>query len=239
MERLNKTSKKHKTVLSWSGGKDSAITLQRLLKDDQISVERLLVSIDKSINRVSMHGVRRELVEKQAEVLGIPITFLNLPENSSMDEYDSIMKEQMNNLLGEGFTHCAFGDIFLEDLKKYREKNLEKIGMKSLFPIWGENTNNLAHSFIDDGFKAIFVCVDKSKSILEYAGKFFSEDFLDDITTNVDPCGENGEFHTFVFDGPIFSEPIPFQKREIVDKEYPSPKGEGKMVFRFCDLVPE
>lgn len=231
------SSSKYKTILSWSGGKDSAITLQRLLKNDQVSVERLLVSMNKSTKRVSMHGVRMELIERQAEILGIPITYLRLPENPSMDEYDSIMEKEMKNLIDQGFTHCAFGDIFLEDLKKYREKNLQKIGMKPLFPIWGENTNKLAHSFVDDGFKAIFACVDKNKAVSDYTGEIYSKEFLDKISTKIDPCGENGEFHTFVFDGPIFSEPIPYQKGEIIDKVYPSPGGEGKMVFRFCDLV--
>ncbi|MDR9364041.1 MAG: diphthine--ammonia ligase [Balneolaceae bacterium] len=231
------SSSKYKTILSWSGGKDSAITLQRLLKDNQYSVERLLVSVNESTKRVSMHGVRVELIERQAEILGIPITYLKLPASPSMDEYNSLMEKQMHNLMEEGFTHCAFGDIFLEDLKKYREKNLEKVGMNALFPIWGEDTDKLAHSFIDDGFKAIFACVDKNKAVSDYVGETFSKEFLDEMTAEIDPCGENGEFHTFVFDGPIFSESIPHQKGKIEDKEYPSPKGEGKMVFRFCDLV--
>lgn len=234
---MNHGSKKHKTILSWSGGKDSAITLQRLLKKDQVSVERLLVSMNESTNRVSMHGVRTELIEKQAEILGIPITFLKLPENPSMDEYDSIMEKEMNNLLNEGFTHCAFGDIFLEDLKEYRKKQLNKIGINPLFPIWGEDTSQLAKSFIGDGFKAVFVCVDKGKPVSDFAGELYSKEFLENIPSDIDPCGENGEFHTFVFEGPIFTEPINYQKGEIVDKEYPSPEGEGKMVFRFCDLV--
>lgn len=234
---MNKDSNKLKTVLSWSGGKDSSITLQRLLQDDQISVERLLVSVNEATDRVSMHGVRKELIQKQAEILGIPITFLNLPENPSMDEYNSIMEMEMNKLLQEGFTHCAFGDIFLEDLKKYREKNLEKIGMKPLFPIWKEDTTELAQSFIKDGFKAVFACVDNSKSVSDYTGELYSKKFLDELKDNIDPCGENGEFHTFVYDGPIFREPVAYQKGEIVNKEYPSPEGEGDMVFRFCDLV--
>lgn len=185
-----------------------------------------------------MHGVRKELIEQQAEILGIPVTFLNLPENPSMDEYNSILEEQMVGLMNEGFTHSAFGDIFLEDLREYREKQLDKIGMKSLFPLWGEETIKLAQTFIEDEFKAIFVCVDKSKSISKHAGELFSREFLNEITDDIDPCGENGEFHTFVYDGPVFSEPISYHKGEIVDKEYPSPEGEGKIVFRFCDLIP-
>lgn len=234
---MNSVSKKHKIVLSWSGGKDSAITLQRLLREDRFSVDRLLVSINESTNRVSMHGVRKELIEKQVKVLGIPVTFLKLPENPSMDEYNFLLEEQMINLMKEGFTHAAFGDIFLEDLRGYREKQLDKIGMKSLFPIWDEDTNLLAESFIENGFKAIFVCVDKSKSVSDYAGKLYSRNFLDEIPDDIDPCGENGEFHTFVFDGPIFSEPISYQTGEIVDKAYPSPEGNGEMVFQFCDLI--
>jgi uncharacterized protein (TIGR00290 family) len=230
---------KNKTVLSWSGGKDSAITLQRLLKDDQYSVERLLVSVNELTKRVSMHGVRMELIERQADILGIPITYLRLPANPSMDEYNTLMEKQMNHLLDEGFTHCAFGDIFLEDLKKYREKHLIEIGIEPIFPIWREDTDKLAISFIDDGFKAIFVCVDKNKAVSNYTGKLYSKEFLENCSAGIDLCGENGEFHTFVFDGPIFSKPIPYQKGEIVDKAYPSPKGEGKMVFRFCDLVPK
>lgn len=224
-------------MLSWSGGKDSAITLQRLLKNDQVSVERLLVSINESTSRVSMHGVRRKLIERQSEILDIPVTFLNLPENPSMDEYNSILENQMVELMKEGFTHCAFGDIFLEDLKEYRQKQLDKIGMKSLFPIWGEDTTQIAQQFVADGFKAIFVCVDKNRSISKFTGNFYSTDFLNEIPEEIDPCGENGEFHTFVFDGPIFSEPISYQKGEVIDKEYPSPGGDGKMVFRFCDLI--
>lgn len=197
-----------------------------------------MVSINESTNRVSMHGVRRELIEKQSEILGIPVTFLNLPENPSMDEYDVIMEKEMENLIDEGFTHCAFGDIFLEDLKKYREENLDKIGMNSLFPIWGENTAQLAQSFVNDGFKAILVCVDKSRSVFDYTGELYSKEFLEKIPEDIDACGENGEFHTFVVEGPIFPKPISYQKGEIVDKSYPSPKGEGEMVFRFCDLIP-
>lgn len=207
------------------------------MENDQFSVERLLVSVNEFTNRVSMHGVRTELIERQAEILGIPITYLGLPENPSMVEYESIMEKELKNMLDQGFTHCAFGDIFLEDLKKYREKNLEMIGMESLFPIWNENTLTLAHSFIDDGFKAIFTCVDKNKSVSEYAGELYSKKFLDNLSTDIDPCGENGEFHTFVYDGPIFSMPVTYQKGEIANKEYPSPDGDGKMVFRFCDLL--
>lgn len=230
-------ARKKKIVLNWSGGKDSSITLQRLSKDESVSVDRLLVSLNKSTNRVSMHGVRKKLIERQSELLGIPVTFMELPENASMDDYNRIMAETMNGLMDEGYTHSAFGDIFLEDLREYREKQLQKIGIKPLFPIWKEDTTKLAHSFIDDGFKASFVCIDKSLPISKYAGKEFSKAFLEELSGDIDPCGENGEFHTFVCDGPIFSKPIPYQKGEIIDKKYPSPEGEGEKVFRFCDLI--
>lgn len=216
---LNKTLKKYKTILSWSGGKDSAITLQRLLQDEEVSVERLLVSINTSTSRVSMHGVRKELIEKQSEVLGIPVTFLNLPENPSMEEHDSLLKNQMSDLKKEGFTHCAFGDIFLEDLREYREKQLNRIGMKALFPIWDEDTAQLSQIFVDDGFKALFVCMDKNNSISKYTGELFSNEFLKEIPDDIDPCGENGEFHTFVFNGPILPKPISYKKGDIVDKK--------------------
>ena len=144
----------------------------------------------------------------------------------------------MVSLMNEGFTHSAFGDIFLEDLREYREKQLDRIGMKALFPIWKVDTTQLARSFVADGFKAIFACVDKNKSISKYTGDLYSKEFLDEIPNDIDPCGENGEFHTFVYDGPIFHTPISFQKGEIVEKKYPSPEGDGGMIFRFCDLVP-
>lgn len=184
-----------------------------------------------------MHGVRKELIQKQSDVLGIPVTFLNLPENPSMEDYNSILQEQMIQLKKEGFTHSAFGDIFLEDLRNYREKQLDEIGMKALFPIWKEDTTQLAQTFIADGFKAIFACVNKNIPISAYTGEVISNQFLEDIPEDVDPCGENGEFHTFVFDGPIFPKPVPYKKGEIVDKKYPSPEGDGEMVFRFCDLM--
>ena len=183
-----------------------------------------------------MHGVRKELIKKQAEAAGIPVTFLNLSENPSMEEYNTILEEQMVRLMEEGFTHAAFGDIFLEDLREYREKQLDRIGMKPLFPIWGEDTLQLARQFVDDGFKAIFVCVYEDRSISNFIGTLFSNQFLEQIPGDVDPCGENGEFHTFVYDGPVFSNPINVRKEAIVEKKYPSPDGEGEMNFTFCDL---
>lgn len=184
-----------------------------------------------------MHGVRKELILMQAEAIGIPVTFLNLSGNPSMEVYNTILEEQMVRLMTEGFTHAAFGDIFLEDLREYREQQLDRIGMKSLFPIWGEDTLQLARQFMNDGFKAIFVCIDKGRSISKFTGSLFSNQFLEQISGDIDPCGENGEFHTFVYDGPVFSTPIDVRKEEIVDKKYPSPDGEGEMIFRFCDLV--
>lgn len=186
-----------------------------------------------------MHGVRKELIDRQAEILGIPVTYIELPANPSIEEYNRIMRGTLIGLKNQGFTHSAFGDIFLEDLREYRQKQLQKVGIEPLFPIWGEDTSKLARSFIDDGFKTRFVCIDKNVAISGHIGELFSQEFLKELPGDIDPCGENGEFHTFVFDGPIFKNSISIQKGEIVDKNYPDPDGEGEKTFRFCDLIPD
>ncbi|MFX1297800.1 MAG: diphthine--ammonia ligase [Promethearchaeota archaeon] len=205
-------------IISWSGGKDSVLALYLLNRQD-CNVRTLITTISEEYNRVSMHGVRKELLEEQAKSIGIPLLTISLPKDTSNDEYEKIMKREMLYFKSHRVYHVVFGDIFLEDIRNYRESNLSKIGMKAIFPLWKKNTMELAKLFINLGFKAILTSVDSSLLEGSYIGRLFDQDFLDLLPPEVDPCGENGEFHSFVFDGPIFSYPIQFQKGEKVVRE--------------------
>ncbi|MDN5204118.1 diphthine--ammonia ligase [Fulvivirgaceae bacterium BMA10] len=239
-----------KSIFNWSGGKDSALALYHVLKDNRYSIARLLTSVNTTYQRVSMHGVRETLLEQQAECLGIPLQKLQLNDQPTMSEYNQLMEATMIGLKKEGFTHSIFGDIFLEDLKKFREDKLSQQGFKAHFPIWKRNTRELVHEFIDLGFKTIVVCIKGELLDKSFAGRVIDQEFLKDLPANVDPCGENGEFHTFVYDGPIFDKPIDFQVGETVYREYKAPKDSddncfssdtdrpNQMGFWFCDLLP-
>ncbi|OGL38976.1 MAG: ATP-binding protein [Candidatus Schekmanbacteria bacterium RIFCSPHIGHO2_02_FULL_38_11] len=218
-----------KVLFTWSGGKDSAMALNELQKGSVYEVSALLTTITEKYDRVSMHGVRRILLEEQAESLGFPLEKIFISEKSSNEEYEAKMKEKLVSYKDRGILSVVFGDIFLEDLRKYREENLAKIGMKAIFPIWKQDTTKLADKFIDSGFKAVITCVDTNVFDKGFAGRIFDRQFLSDLPSNVDPCGENGEFHTFVFDGPIFRRKILFNIGEIVLRENR---------FYFCDLIP-
>ena len=194
-----------------------------------------------------MHGVREELLEKQAESIGLPLQKLVLPDQPSMTAYEEQMMQTMGHLQKENFTHSLFGDIFLEDLKTYRETQLAKVQMKAVFPLWKRDTTELIHEFIDLGFKTIVVCVKSAEMDKSFAGRVIDKDFLKDLPYNVDPCGENGEFHTFVFDGPIFKNQFDFRIGEKVFREYKAPANKrddcfidkpesSSMGFWFCDL---
>lgn len=233
---------KKKAIFNWSSGKDSALALYKTLKENKFEVTSLLTSINKEFQRISMHGVHVSLLEKQAESLGLPLIKMELPKEPSMEEYREIMSKTMSEIQQKGVTHSIFGDIFLEDLKKYREDQLQSIGMKGVFPLWKIDTQNLIKEFLDLGFRTIVTCVNETYLDKSFAGRIIDEDFLKDLPKNVDPCGENGEFHTFCFDGPIFKNPIEFEIGEIVKKTYPKPKTdndneEGEYVFWFCDLI--
>jgi len=235
-------SMKPKAIFNWSSGKDSALTLYKILKDDQFEVTSLLTSINKEFQRISMHGVHVSLLEKQAESLGFPLIKMEIPKEPSMEEYSEIMSKTMNDIKSQGVTHSIFGDIFLEDLRKYREDQLQSIGMKSVFPLWKQNTTDLINEFLSLGFKTIVTCVNETYLDKSFAGRIIDQDFIKDLPENVDPCGENGEFHTFTFDGPIFKNPIAFEIGETVKKTYPKPKSDEndeneEYVFWFCDLV--
>ena len=236
------------SFFNWSGGKDSALALYQILRDKNYSVQKLLTNLNGQNRRVSMHGVREELLEQQASAIGIPLQTICLPDMPSMKEYEAKMLEVMTQLRIEKFTHAIFGDIFLEDLKNYREKQLETVGMKAEFPLWKRNTKELIHKFIELGFKTIVVCVNDQFLDKSFCGRIINEDFINDLPANVDACGENGEFHTFVFDGPLFTQPVDLIKGEIVYKTYPAPKtlndkenqpaGDLEYGFYFCDLLP-
>ena len=205
-------------IISWSGGKDSVLALHFLNKDE-FNVRTLITTISESYNRVSMHGVRKELLEKQAKSIGIPLLTISLPKDITNDEYEKIMKREMLYFKSQSVYKVVFGDIFLEDIRKYREANLSKIGMKAIFPLWKRDTKALAEKFIESGFKAIITSVDSKYLEGSYVGRQFDRDFLNSLPPNVDSCGENGEFHSFVFNGPNFSYPIHFQKGNIVFRE--------------------
>lgn len=215
-------------VVSWSGGKDSALALYRALIEKKYKVKTLFTTISAEYNRVSMHGVRRKLLEKQAKSIRMPLRVIRLPKDVSMEKYESIMRQEMNRFKSKDINNVIFGDIFLEDVRKYRETNLSKIGMNALFPLWDKSSQVLAKEFLDLGFKAIITCVDSTYLDGSFIGRMFNEQFLSSIPSNVDPCGENGEFHTFVFDGPIFSRMVQFKKAEIMFRDNR---------FYFIDLV--
>ncbi len=234
---------KSKAIFNWSSGKDSALALYKIIEEeDQFEITSLLTSVNKEFQRISMHGVHVSLLEKQAESLGFPLIKMELPKEPTMEEYREIMAKTMNEIKSGDVTHSIFGDIFLEDLKKYREEQLSEIGMKAVFPLWKRNTTELIHEFLDLGFKTIVTCVNETYLDKTFAGRIIDKDFIKDLPENVDPCGENGEFHTFTFDGPIFKSRVDFEIGEIVKKTYPRPKTDeesedGEYVFWFCDLV--
>ena len=239
-----------KAYLNWSSGKDSALALYKLQEHYKYSVEKLVTTVNSDVNRISMHGVRIEMLKKQAENIGLPLQQIKLNGEVSMQEYTKIMETETNRLLQEGFAYSVFGDILLEDLKRYRENQLEKVGLKAIFPLWQEDTTQLLKEFMDKGFKAIVVCVNTDKLNKSFCGRVLNESFLNDLPKDVDPCGENGEFHTFVFDGPIFKEPIRFKIGELVEKSYKPAKNSNDNCFTdnqkswdtsfvFCDLLLE
>ena len=220
---------REKVIVKWSSGKDSALALYEILKTRRYEVLELLTTVTQDYDRISIHGVRRVLLEQQADALGFPLEEMLIPKGVSDVEYESTLLKALNRHRTSDVFSVVFGDIFLEDVRKYREQTLAKIGLKGIFPLWKRNTLELAREIIDLGFKAVITCVD-SKSLGEgFAGREFDKQFLADLPAIVDPCGENGEFHSFVYDGPMFSKPVSFTKGEIVLRENR---------FYYCDLMP-
>jgi uncharacterized protein (TIGR00290 family) len=215
-------------LFCWSGGKDSAMALHALRAARDCRITALLTTITEEYDRISMHGVRRALLEQQAESLGLPLHAVLIPPQCINAIYEQRMKEALAEHSGRGVRRVAFGDIFLEDLRVYREKNLALVGMEALFPIWKRDTRELAQEFVRQGFRAITVCVDPRVLDASFAGRELDASFFADLPAGVDPCGENGEFHTFVFDGPIFKAPIAVRLGKKVVRDG----------FCFCDLLP-
>jgi uncharacterized protein (TIGR00290 family) len=234
--------------MNWSGGKDSSLCLYKVLQQNRFDVNYLLTSINKAHNRISMHGVRTDLLQAQAASMGIPLKLIELPEQPSMKEYEQEMENNVKELMQAGITNTIFGDIFLEDLKKYREEKLKPLGIQAHFPLWKKPTREVMNEFIALGFRAIIVCINEKFLDKSFCGRMIDDSFVNDLPANVDVCGENGEYHSFVFDGPLFKTPIPFTKGEIVYREYPNPTtgndcglvnpSEKKFGFYFCDLIP-
>ena len=230
---------KHKVLFNWSTGKDSAMAFHALQESEDMEVVHLITSVNQHFDRVSMHGLRRELLEKQVERLKLPCSTIELPESPDMKTYESIMEVAIKPIVDQGIKWSAFGDIFLEDLKLYREQQLQKVGMQAVFPLWKKDTKELLHYFVESGFKAVVVCAKAQFLDQSFAGRELDYSFINDLPDTVDPCGENGEFHTFCYDGPIYESPIEFERGEVVYKAYPSPDGKGEeMGFWYCDLIP-
>jgi uncharacterized protein (TIGR00290 family) len=215
-------------LLAWSSGKDSTLALQETLNAGVYEVT-LLTTITEGYQRISMHGVREPLLRIQAERLGLPIDIVSIPRQCSDEEYRSRMELAMLRHRERGCRTVVFGDIFLQDVREYRENNLARAGMKAEFPLWQRDSRALSREFIDSGFAAVVTCVDTKALPAALAGRNYDRSFFRDLPPETDPCGENGEFHTFVFQGPLFSRPVRFQKGEVVLRDER---------FCFCDLLP-
>ena len=216
-------------LLSWSGGKDSSLSYYILRKRKNIEIAGLLTTVTADYQRVSMHGVRRELLCRQANEMKSTLHEVMIPKQATNDIYEESMARKIFELKElEKITEIAFGDLYLEDIRSYREKSLERLGLKCEFPIWGMNTKNLAEFFIEEGFRAKICCVDPKKIGNDFCGREFDLDFIAELPKKADPCGENGEFHTFVYGGPIFRNDIDVRVGEIVERDG----------FIFADILP-
>jgi uncharacterized protein (TIGR00290 family) len=216
-------------ILAWSGGKDSTLALHELRRDARYEIATLLTTVTESYDRISIHGVRRSLLYEQAASLRVPLREVVIPTDCPNDEYERRMAAALDDIRAQtpGLRSVAFGDLFLEDIRRYRERMLASDGMRGIFPVWGRDTAALAREFLALGYKAIVVCVDTTALPRDFAGAEFDDAFLDALPPGVDPCGENGEFHTFVYAGPPFARPIPCRRGEIVLRNER---------FAYCDL---
>lgn len=220
--------------MHWSGGKDSALSLWYCLLNPQLEIRYLSTTITTEFNRVSMHGLRYELLVEQAKAIGIPLYPIYLPEMPDMETYDRAVQKHYDNWKREGVEQVVFGDIFLEDLRMYRERQLAKSGLKAVFPLWKRNTQDLLNEFWQLGFKTIIICAEER--LAHFTGNILDAELVKEFPDGVDICGENGEFHTFVFDGPVLKEPIKFELGETVIKHYQNPNDTSKSGFSYIDL---
>lgn len=230
---------KIKALFCWSGGKDSAYCLHKVITEGQYEVVYLLTTLNENFKRVSMHGVREALLDKQAESLGIPLLKAWVKEGNK-SEYEQQMERILLHAKEEGIEHVIFGDIFLEDLRAYREANLAKVNMKAVFPLWKLPTNELLRSFIELNFKTTLCCISDGFLNEDWVGRQIDGAFQKALPANVDPCGENGEYHTFCYDGPVFRRPVLFSKGEKTYKPLPEEfrQKDGAKGFWFIDLIP-
>lgn len=219
---------REKVLICWSGGKDSSLALQAVLQEPTLEVAALITTVTDGYERISMHGVRRSLLAQQVESLGLPLEEVRIPVGCVNADYEEAMRKLLTRYQKQGVSRVVFGDLFLEDIRRYREKNLAQIGMSGLWPLWLKNTKQLAQDFIRMGFRAVLACVDPKQIDPSFCGREFDEEFLRDLPPSADPCGENGEFHTFVYEGPILRTPIPVVKGAVVERDG----------FWFCDLLP-
>lgn len=216
---------KKKVIVSWSSGKDSAFMLYQLLQNPNYNVVGLLTTVTTGYERVAMHGVRESLLEAQARQMNLPLYKIQIPPNCPNEKYQAIMANTIEKLEEMRVAYMAFGDLFLEDIKQYREKQLENTQLEPLFPLWQRPTQQLAQQYLDGGFKAVVTCVDPKQIPADFVGQEYNQDFINRLPPSADLCGENGEFHTFVYDGPIFVEAISITKGESVLRDG----------FWFCD----
>ena len=217
-----------KVVLSWSGGKDSAMAAHHLKASGKYEVVSLLTTVTEGYDRISMHGVRVELLEAQAASLGLPLQKVMIPQVCPNEVYEAKMKAALEGFKARGVLRVAFGDLFLEDLKSYRDERLAALGLSGVYPLWKRDTDELVRTFIGLGFKAYLCCVDTKVLGGAFAGRLIDGRLLEELPASVDPCGENGEFHSFVFEGPIFREPVPCRTGERVLRD-------GR--YSYCDIL--
>ena len=215
------------TLLSWSSGKDSAWALHTLRQNPEIELVGLFCTVNQEFSRVAMHGVRTELLQRQAQAAGLPLHIIYIPYPCSNEQYAQVMSEFVEQAKSDGVTHFAFGDLFLEDVRRYREEHLQGTGITPVFPLWGANTVELSQTMVAVGLKSVLTCVNPKQLPKAFAGRTFDAALLRDLPQDVDPCGENGEFHSFAFAGPMFAQPIPFTIGETVERDG----------FVFTDLV--
>jgi uncharacterized protein (TIGR00290 family) len=215
--------------MSWSGGKDSCLALYEIQKSSDYHVAALLTTVTRDYDRISMHGVRRVLLEEQAASLVLPLHQVLITKGASNEEYETNLIEAVSGYRDQGIDSIVFGDLFLEDIKTYRDQFLARHDLHGIYPVWMRNTTEFIREFIKLGFKAVLTCVDSKALDQSFAGKIIDHNFLASLPANVDPCGENGEFHTFVYDGPNFAQPVEFSVGETVSRDG----------FWFCDLLPQ
>ena len=218
-------------LVAWSGGKDSLLALRTMLADPSLEVDALMTTVTTEYDRISVHGVRRSLLHAQAHALGLSLLEMEIPASCDNATYEAALTRALHAARDRSpsVRRCVFGDLFLEDVRRYREERLAAMGMEPLFPLWGMPTNELARTFIDDGFRAVIVCVDSTVLAPSFSGREYDAAFLAELPKGVDPCGENGEFHTFVYDGPLFRDRVTFSIGETVVRD---------ARFVYTDLVP-